>query len=266
MNSYNLSRAWFDWCFENPEKITPTHTALYFFAIEHCNRLGWKKKFGFPTTMVMEAIGIKSYNTYKKVLFQLVDFGFIEMIEKSKNQYSSNIIALSKYDKANNKALDKALTKHTSKQGESTVSIDKQVTKEQRTINIEFDLFWNAYQKKTDTAKCKAKWSKLKDEEREKAMSHVPRYVNSTPDKQYRKNPLTYLNGKCWNDEISNEITNNSTKSLTPNDGIERKRYYFKQEQGTFKVMTEQEALDYCEKYATEWWKTEPTQIVDYGN
>lgn len=135
ISGYSLSRNWFDFCFENPEKINPSHTAVYFFAIEHCNRLGWKKKFGFPTTMVMEAVGIKSYNTFKKVLFDLVNFGFITMIEKSKNQYSANIIALSNFDKATNKALDKALTKHLTKQSESTiqsiVSIDKQETSKQ---------------------------------------------------------------------------------------------------------------------------------------
>ncbi len=135
MNSYELSRAWFDFCFENPEKIKPNHTAVYFFSIEHCNRLGWKNKFGLPTTMVMEAVGIKSYNTYIKTLRELVDWGFIKMIEKSKNQYSANIIALSKNVKALDKALDKALIKHTSKQSESTRqstsesigSIDKQL-------------------------------------------------------------------------------------------------------------------------------------------
>jgi len=115
--------------------IKPNHTALYFFAIEHCNRLGWKEKFGFPTTMAMEAIGIKSYNTYINTLNDLVEYGFIKMIEKSKNQYSANIIALSNNDKALNKALDKALIKHSTKQSESTVqsidSIDKQETKKQ---------------------------------------------------------------------------------------------------------------------------------------
>lgn len=49
MNGYELSRKWFDWCFENPEKINPNHSAMYFFIIEHCNRLGWKDKFGLPT-------------------------------------------------------------------------------------------------------------------------------------------------------------------------------------------------------------------------
>lgn len=120
LNGYQLSRNWFDFCFENPEKIHPNHTAIFFFAIEHCNRMGWKKKFRFPTSMAMEAIGIKSYNTYIKSFRDLVDWGFITLIQKSKNQYSSNIIALSKIDKAPDKALDKAFQKHGSKQREST--------------------------------------------------------------------------------------------------------------------------------------------------
>ena len=145
MSGYELSRIWFDWCFENPERISPNHSALYFFCIEHCNRLGWKDKFGLPTTMAMEALGIKSYNTYKKTLTELVDFGFIKMVEVSKNQYSSNIVALSFFNKALDKALDKALIKHTSKQSKSTRqsndSIDKQLTinketKEQLTIDM----------------------------------------------------------------------------------------------------------------------------------
>lgn len=152
MNGYELSRAFFDWSFENPNKINPNHIALYFFCIEHCNRLGWKDKFGLPTTMAKEAIGIRSYNTYKKTLEDLVEFGFVEMIEVSKNQYSSNIIALSKFNKALDKALDKALIKHTTKQSESTQqsidSIDKQLTIKQETNNKaipEIDVFMNYF-------------------------------------------------------------------------------------------------------------------------
>lgn len=133
MDIYNLIRNWFNWCFENPERINPNHSAVYFFAIEHCNRLGWKEKFGFPSQMVMEAIGIKNWRTYQKTLMDLVDFGFIELIEKSKNQYSSNIISFAyvKNTKAQDKALDKALSKHNQKQhtkhSQSIVSIDKQL-------------------------------------------------------------------------------------------------------------------------------------------
>ena len=139
MNGYELSRKWFDFCFENPEKIKPNHSALYFFAIEHCNRLGWKEKFGFPTEMAKDAIGIKNYRTYINTLNDLVEWGFIKMIEKSKNQYSANIIALANYTKASTKALDKARSKHSQKQCKSTYksidSINKQETINNKTIN-----------------------------------------------------------------------------------------------------------------------------------
>ena len=127
MNSYELSRNYFDWCFENPEKITPNHIAIYFFAVEHCNRLGWKNKFGLPSQMVMDAIGIKNWRTYIKAFNDLNEWGFFELIEKSKNQYSSNIIAIVKNTKASTKALDKAMHTHIQKQGQSIVSIDKPI-------------------------------------------------------------------------------------------------------------------------------------------
>lgn len=142
---YELSRRWFDFCFENPEKVKPIHTALYFFAIEHCNRLGWKEKFGLPTEMTKDAIGVKSWHTYIKAFNDLVEWGFFILIEKSKNQYSSNIIALSKNNEALDKAYDKALTKHVSKHQRSTYqsthqsthqsndSINKQLTNNNRT-------------------------------------------------------------------------------------------------------------------------------------
>ena len=137
LNSYQLSRTFFDWCFENPEKISPTHIAMYFFIIEHCNRLGWKDKFGLPTVMVKDAIGIRNFRTYAKTLNDLVEWGFIIMIEKSKNQYSSNIIAIvanaKAHTKAPAKALDKAMQKQIQKQSNSIVSINKQETIEQET-------------------------------------------------------------------------------------------------------------------------------------
>lgn len=135
MNSYDLSRQFVDFSFENPSKIKPNHYALYFFSIEHCNRLGWKKEFGIPTTMTMEAIGIKSYNTYIKTFNELIEFGFYKIIERSKNQYSSNVIELLNFNKPLDKALDKAFIKHATKQSESTKqsisSIDKQETNKQ---------------------------------------------------------------------------------------------------------------------------------------
>jgi hypothetical protein len=209
MNSYDLSRKFVDFSFENPSKIKPNHYALYFFSIEHCNRLGWKKEFGLPTTMTMEAIGIRSYNTYSKTFNDLVDFGFFNLIQKSTNQYSANIIALSNFSKALDKALDKAFIKHGSKQEESTDqsidSIDKQETKNKEQINKEtkaFDDFWNLYDKKINPTKCKAKFLKLPEKDRKLIMEHIPKYKLAQPEKKFRKDPYTFLNNNAWLDEI----------------------------------------------------------------
>jgi len=144
MNDYfKLLRDFWDFTFDNPEKIKANHCALYCFIVEHCNRLGWKPKFGLPTTMAKDAIGIRSYNTYIETLEDLISFGFIELVEKSRNQYSSNIIALSNFDKATTKALNKALIKHSTKQGikqgESTSTVDKPSTKYQVQVYRSFD-------------------------------------------------------------------------------------------------------------------------------
>jgi hypothetical protein len=150
-------------------------------------------------------------------LNDLVDFGFIKLIEKSKNQYSSNIIALSNFDKAHNKALDKALIKHDTKQGESTEqsisSIDKQINKE---TNIQlFNKFWIDYQYKVGGKAAKKAWDKLTIDEMQACLGAVAAYVASTPDKTYRKHPSTYLNGRHWEDEIksSTPFSQNNRKA-----------------------------------------------------
>lgn len=76
------------------------------------------------------------------------------------------------------------------------------VTKDKETSTSRFAEFWNMYDKKTDSAKCKAKFARLTKVEVELLLEKLPAYIKSTPDKQYRKNPITWLNGKCWNDDI----------------------------------------------------------------
>jgi len=65
-----------------------------------------------------------------------------------------------------------------------------------------FERFWILYDKKTNKEKCFKKFRTLKAEEMEQIFIHLPDYVNSTPDKKFRKDPTTYLNNKSFNDEI----------------------------------------------------------------
>lgn len=231
LNGYELSRYWFDWCFENPEKVSPNHTAIYFFAVEHCNRLGWKVKFGFPSQMTMDALGIKKHSTYIRYFNDLVDWKFFNLIQKSTNQYSANIISLLSDTPKNGKALDKAFIKHGEKQsesnGQSKRSIDKQVTiktiklinnnavlvnsklkgwvdteieKAGKEPNIPFESFWELYNKKKgDKDSCISKWNDLTDTDRTKIIETLPSFVKDISEKRYQPFPATYLNQKRWN-------------------------------------------------------------------
>jgi hypothetical protein len=138
MNTYELSKRFWDWSFENTHRIKPNHSALYFYIVDLSNRLGWKDSFGLPSYIAMEAIGIKNWKTYSNTLNDLVEFGFIKIIEKSKNQHSATIVAMVNFTKAHTKAHTKALYEHCS----STVVIDKPynlITLELKKDAIAFD-------------------------------------------------------------------------------------------------------------------------------
>lgn len=79
---------------------------------------------------------------------------------------------------------------------------------EDKNINIDFDFFWNDYDKKVgDKSRLKSKWNKLSDNDRNQIMNYLPLYIEAVPDKQFRKNPETFLNNKSWLDEIVKRTT-----------------------------------------------------------
>ena len=61
--------------------------------------------------------------------------------------------------------------------------------------------FWLPYDKKVGKDKCITKWALLSPTEHLKIKVHVPGFVSRKRNKQYRPNPLSYLNGKMWLDE-----------------------------------------------------------------
>jgi len=110
-------------------------------------------------------------------------------------------------DKANNKTNEHQIVKQT-----ETNKNDKKEKNEKETL---FNDFWKGYDKSVDKKKCMDRWMKLSDKEITSIFEHLPNYITHTPDKTFRKNPLTYLNGKCWNDE-------EYTKPITYNSNGER--------------------------------------------
>lgn len=73
-----------------------------------------------------------------------------------------------------------------------------------------FDAFWNLYDKKVGKPKCEKLWARLSPDERKECMEYIPLYKDAQPDKQYRKNPETFLRNKSWHDEI---ITGNTKRT-----------------------------------------------------
>jgi hypothetical protein len=135
MNGYNLSRWWFNYSFENKDAKCQ-HTAIFLWCIELNNRMGWKSEFGLPTNSTMEGLSIGNKATYLNALKDLHDWGFIEIIKESKNQYQACIIRIcsEKCHYENATPLDSALiqhsTQHSNDIGSSTVPIDKQINKQ----------------------------------------------------------------------------------------------------------------------------------------
>lgn len=83
-------------------------------------------------------------------------------------------------------------------------------------INIPFSDFWDKYNyckgKKSDV---EAKWISLSNEERTLTMESLDTYLLSTPDKTYRKYPMSYLNTEAWNDEHIIPVTPMATTSTS---------------------------------------------------
>ena len=120
--------------------------------------------------MVMDAIGIKKFQTYIRYFNDIVDWGFFRLVQKSTNQYSSNIISLVSATPKNGKALDKAFIKHRAKQtesiGQSNSTIDKQETIKQETNKqCVFDIFWNEYPHKIGKPNALKKYKDKEHEE-----------------------------------------------------------------------------------------------------
>ena len=138
---------------------------------------------------------------------------------------STNEIAI----KTNSKGTEIQVINYEKYQSTTNETTNERPTNDQRTTtnkndkndkeekeNKSFDIFWNIYNKKIDTRKCKDKFEKLSEKERLLILDVVQAYVNSQPDVKFRKNPLTWLNGKCWNDELENNSIQENNVTLAP--------------------------------------------------
>ena len=89
-----------------------------------------------------------------------------------------------------------------------------------------FEYWWKLFDYKKNKSKAKLSWNRhVKKEFVDVVIKHTIEYVKSTPEKQYRKHPTTYLNQHTWNDEITKQEIKIDLDELYPYDtsGFSRK-------------------------------------------
>jgi hypothetical protein len=74
----------------------------------------------------------------------------------------------------------------------------------------EFERVWEMYGRKGNKKTSRSRFVKLGINTKQAIYNHLPAYIASTPDKQYRKGFEVYINLECWNDEI---VTSNPSQS-----------------------------------------------------
>jgi len=219
INGYALSRIWFDFVFETTETVTPIHAALYFWIIDLANRLGWKENFSLPTGYTMEAIGLKSYRSYKNALTDLIRWGFLELKAKAYNQHTATVVALVLKAKAQPKQRPKQSshnktikTEQTLKKGgdKSPSSFQKdfieQIIEEFQSVFIGY-IVTSPGKEKFSAAKLlsvfKAQYPDLPSDEMLKKLRSYFEKCNNIGDKWYRANMSLSLMVSKYN-EINN--------------------------------------------------------------
>ena len=153
---------------------------------------------------ITEDLGI-SVQQYRTALKKLVQSG--EIVKKATNAYT--ILTLTKWEKmqhdqqTDNKRItneQQTDNKRIYPTKESKEDKERKESKEKRLLD--FETFWKTYAKPEGKKKASEKFLKLPQKDADKILTVVKNYVISTPDKQYRKNPTTWLNGEHWNDEL----------------------------------------------------------------
>ena len=146
---------------------------------------------------------------------------FLEMLRKqnmieTENETVTTRITICNYDtyqqKENANETQIKRKRNANKTECDTTKEYKEEEEEQETINktntiFSFDEFWETYNKKTGRVDCERIYARLKDKDYAKIKETLPIYLErlKEKDKQYQKNPKTYLNGRYWEDEIYQE-------------------------------------------------------------
>ena len=139
----------------------------------------------------------------KVAITELVDEGVLEIdgdVLMQKRMVHDNKISLirSKVGKKGGKKTQSFLLKQKLKQNTED---EYEYVNEVNIINIEFEKFWNLYDKKVGKVVSIKLWNKLTDEERTLIIDYIPKYKLSR-EKSKRRDPERFFTRRVWEDEI----------------------------------------------------------------
>jgi len=184
-----------------------------------CTLAMLQKRFSNATNEIQELIDldiIKHENRHDKIEIVFLNNQYDLLSEKRKLRQSAG-------SKGGNA---KAMLKQKGSYKDKDKDKDNNKDKDKGENEILFDKFWNLYGKKEDSKKCKEKFLKLTDSEIQQIFETLPSYILKHHEIKFRKNPLTYLNGKCWNDDCTPPTQSiNFEVSGRTNDGGRFKRF-----------------------------------------
>ncbi|MBL4795912.1 MAG: hypothetical protein JKY50_00705 [Oleispira sp.] len=158
------------------------------------------------------------------IINELLDKGYMKRSKTTGEGYSKTDYEVCAKPLPSNPDQDNPLVDEPTLQSKE-LKQSKEIKQTYSVIDGLFSEFWDMYDKKTGLDKCKQKFKKLSKTDQELIFTLLPAYIQSTPDKQYRKNPLTWLNGKHWNDEITTPVSRSPESSTGWSEGMWDKNF-----------------------------------------
>lgn len=173
---------------------------LWFYILDDCDHAGiW--------IVDLEIAGLRCGFTYEEEDVKTILSKQIEILNGGDSWFIRDFVdfqygTLNEGNRAHNSVI-KILNKHKIKPLTSPLQGGKDKDKEldKDKDKESFDKFWNLYDKKQGTEAVRKKWGSISQTDKALIFEHIPKYVAATPDKKFRKLPLSYLNQQTWLDE-----------------------------------------------------------------
>lgn len=201
-NDYVKAKFWID---EEVQKRTTTVTTTNKVEVQKCTATDTATVTTTDTATVPHIYNKPlNYKTNKPINNNtLNDFQKNENLDSDKNLG---------FDDSEKNGVDSLST-----QTEGEKQKEKSSAKKEKETNFPFQVIWGMYGKKGSVKVAKQRYEKLSETKRAIVFDHVPKYVASTPEIQYRKNFEVYINKESFNDQI---IQKNANSTNAKNGGF----------------------------------------------